>query len=200
MLRSSHPRGAPGAVVPVHGRAGEDVEVGLRGERPVGKAHVGHDDGNAAGEQDCHHASLGLLLGAQVLEEPGRLRGAETGEDDSEEGVARQGRELRHVVETGDEWCAEEEHNVDAATHEDVEPEYGVVVAVGGLAQVGQCRLETAVLQVVADEREDADHGNHAEVRLVEPSGQNDAKHDAQQLLHRAVQTAPKQSFRCFLF
>ena len=59
---------------------------------------------------------------------------------------------------------------------------------------------KTAVLQIVANELKDSDHGNHAKVRLVESTGQDDAEHDAKQLLHRAVQTAPKQSFRRFLF
>ena len=96
------------------------------------------------------------------------------------------------MVVVGDEGCAEEEDDVDDGSRHHVEPEHGVVILMGGVGLVDECRLETAALQFVGDEREDADHGYHAIIVGGEQSAEDDADHQPYQLLHAVVHAAPE--------
>ena len=55
---------------------------------------------------------------------------------------------------------AEEEHHIERETHDDIEPEHRVVVAVGGMFQVDQSLRESAALQVAGNECKDGEYAD----------------------------------------
>lgn len=192
--------GAPCRVVPQQYGVGGDEQVGLRSQRPIGEPLPGHQGAHDTREEHRGDASLGYLFYFQVFREEGGLRRTETGEDESEEGVAAEGHEVGLVIVVGDEGRAEKEDDVYHRTCHHVEPEHGIIVFVCGTFQVDQGRLETATLQLIGDERKDADHGDHTIIVGREQSSEDDAKDQSYELLHAIVHAAPKQSFCRLLF
>ena len=95
--------------------------------------------------------------------------------------------------------CAEEKCHIETETHDDVEPEHRVVVAVGGMLQVDQSLCEAAALQVASDEREDGEYADDTIVGRREQARQEDAEQDVEHLCGAAVHGSPKQSLRSFL-
>ena len=105
------------------------------------------------------------MFGPQVLEEVGRLGYARTGKQQSDKCIAAEAYQSCLVIVIGNQRSREEEDGVDGGTHQDVEPEYGIVVAVLGFLLVDEGRRETAVLQGGGYQREDGDHGDETVIR-----------------------------------
>ena len=191
-------RGPPRTVVPVHKHINADEHQSLGGERPVGKSLPRHHDAHDARQQYRRHCRLCLLLGAQVLEKPCRLCRVEAREDYAQEGVAAEPCQFGGVVVFRYQRCTEEEQGVHRQSHQYIEPEHGIVVAVCWLLDVHQSGAETAVLQHRSHLREDGYDGHHAVVLRRQQAQRDDAEDESQQLLHSVVHPSPEQSFRGF--
>lgn len=94
---------------------------------------------------------------------------------------------------------AEEEHHIERKTHDDIEPEHRVVVAVGGMFQVDQSLRESAALQVASNECKDGEYADDSIVGRREQACQEDAEQDVEHLCGATVHSSPKQSFSRFL-
>ena len=195
--RDAAQRGAPRRVVPLEEGVDRHVHQSLRGERPVGCARKRHAHTHEARRDDSDGAGGCLLLRLQMLEEVSRLRRAQRGDDDAQEGVAAERHHALRVIVVADERCGEEECGVERGSHDDVEPEHRVVVLRSRILKVGERRAEAAVLQRRRHEREDAYHRHHAVVGWREQSSEHDAEREAHHLLHATIQAAPEQALRC---
>ena len=134
-----------------------------------------------------------------MAEEVGALGGTEAGEDEAKEGDAAEGAEDRFPVEVGDEGGGKEEEDVEGDAHDDVEPEDGVVLLVGGLAFVGEGSRETALLQDAGDVGED-DEGGHLTVVLGRQNIEEPKSEDGlQQLHHTVAEAAPDEALGSLL-
>ena len=192
-------RRPPVAIVPAQERGDQDEEVGLCGQTPVGASHPGHDNGNGTRHEGGDDAGLGQLLRPQVLEEVGRLGHTRAREQQSDERIATEGDKPWLVVVVSDQWCREEQNQIDGAAHQDVKPEDGIIVAGLLFLLVDEGCGEATVLKGSGDQREDGDHGDQAIIRGVEFARQEDAKHEAEQLLDAIVHATPKETLCRFL-
>ena len=177
--------------MPVHHRHTGDEEQALCGESPIGIALPRHEDAHHIGEHQTGDGDDARLLVHHVAEQPGTLYGAEAGGQEAQEHIAAEPKQVGIAIEVSDERCTQVEHCVERATHEDVEPEDGIVVPVGGLPEIAESGHEAALLQCAGQVGKDREHGYLAIVTGREQSQEEDAEQRAQQLHSAIVQSSP---------
>ena len=119
----------------------------MRGQSPERHTVICHYNAHSTRYEqgdDRHDSQFPLL---HLSEQDGTRHNAERGNEEADKEVAREGREDGFVEEVSDEGCAAKEEEIKKEAHADVEPENGVVVVMSGIAFVGQCCHESAVLQ-----------------------------------------------------
>ena len=136
-LRIKVPSRSPVGIMPVHQGDDQYIDDALCGQRPIGETFPGHHSTDNVRNDDGGHTALCLLLGAQVLVEVGRLRQSEAGEHEAQEDITTKRGECGLVIIAGDERCTEEQDDINAEAHGDIEPEHRVIVIVGRMLHVG---------------------------------------------------------------
>ena len=131
------PSRSPVGIMPVHQGDDQYIDDALCGQRPIGETFPGHHSTDNVRNDDGGHTALCLLLGAQVLVEVGRLRQSEAGEHEAQEDITTKRGECGLVIIAGDERCTEEQDDINAEAHGDIEPEHRVIVIVGRMLHVG---------------------------------------------------------------
>ena len=171
----------------------------LRGQAPIGKALIGHDDAHHARQCHRHQRDDAALAYHHVPEDIGTRRNAEADEEEAEERVARQPREARLVIEAGNERSREEKQQIESHADEDAHPEHGVIVALRHFLLAVQGSNEASLLHAGSNGRENGQHAHHAVILLRELTRQDDSEHQPQQLLQAVAEASPKQAFGCLL-
>ena len=207
--KSEHP--ADGPEVQLHGGMPaheieppriDDTDKGklLPRQAPVGVAVQCQRDADSAAACQGHKARDGSFAVHHVAEHIGGMGRPDACHQHGGKHQSRQGCQLRLMEEAGYQRGTEEEQGIEHDRHQCAEPEHGIVVAVGGLLQVGQCCREATFLQRTGYGGKDRQHAHHTVFRRRQQPAQHNADEHAQQLGGQAVHRPPHQPFGSTLF
>ena len=193
-------RRTPGGVVPAQEDAHGSLHDHLDYEAPVGHAAECHRHRNDARHDERREVGAGLLLHHQPLDEDGVVHRPRTAEEEPQEEHPGACRQFGRAIELGNPRCGKEEEDVQPRPHRAAEPEDGVIVFVGSILLVDECRGEAAVLKQVGQGRKDEQHAEQSVVVRREDACQHDAEEHARHLLERIAESAPEESFCRLVF
>ena len=172
----------------------------LRGNTPICHARHGHGDACQPRKEQGKEVAYCLFAHSHLLEEDGTWCDGETGDEEPEEGVAREVDEPLVVVVVGYEWRTKPEDDVDDGATHDVEPKDGVVVAMCGMPTVGECSHESAFLQRCSNGGIDAEHSHHTVVVAAEVKSEHDSEYYVEYLHRPVADKSPQQPASCLFF
>ena len=125
-----------------------DIEQALRRQSPIRKPGIGKRNADNPGYNQPQRRRYRLLLHHQVPEDIGGGSNPQTGDKESQEGIAPQGYQFRLMVELGNQRSAEEQQPIEREAQQRGEPEHRIIILVPYLLLIRQCCRKAAVKTV----------------------------------------------------
>ena len=165
----------------------------LRDQRPDAVSAIRHPDADDRRADRAAKCRKEEPLEQHIARDIRLLDVLHAGDHQREAQDADNRRQLRHSIESRDEWRRREHERVQSKAHRHIEVEHGGNIKVIRVLLLHQCAAHAAVDEHLHDGSEDCNEGDGAVHGGVEQAGENDGDDERYALGADALEEAPEE-------